>query len=447
MEALRYHPHALTQIDIAAGSEARADRAGPGIQREQPRVRRRRDDPLRAWIVGGARLVVSDAPTGQVDVVAGVVLRVEAPALLAGDRIERDDVPVRRAEIDSVANLDRRRLEVELAAVAVLTGSRQVAGVEAPSHLQPGHIVGRDLCQRGIAIAIGRAAIPLPAKAAGKGQVRTFSIEMELRMQERIRLEAKLRDALHNQAGLFVFYQPIIEIETGRITAREALVRSHHPLRGWISPAEFVPIAETSGLVDALGLFVLNRACADAATCEDGARVAVNVSARQLGKGTLAAMVLTALVQSGLAPGRLEIEITETALLDDEADTLGDLRQLRSMGVRVALDDFGTGYSSLAHLRTFTFDKIKIDGSFVKDAVERPDCAAVVRAVADLGKRLGVTTVAEGVETQAQLDLVRSEGCTEVQGYLFGRPVPRAADQDVVEEIDRSEQSFDAARA
>ncbi|HEY0125389.1 MAG TPA: EAL domain-containing protein [Rhizobium sp.] len=279
------------------------------------------------------------------------------------------------------------------------------------------------------------------AKNAGKGTFRLFSEDMETRLQERVRLEAKLRVALENQEGLFVFYQPIVDIETDRITAREALVRWHHPERGWISPAEFVPIAEQSGLIDQLGLFVLNRACNDAVAWEDGARVAVNISAAQLGKGTLAPTVLQALVASGLSRDRLEIEVTETALLNDEHDAIGDLRRLHDMGVRVALDDFGTGYSSLAHLRDFPFDKIKIDGSFVKAAVERPECAAIVKAVADLGKRLGVTTVAEGVETQAHLDRIRQEGCREVQGYLYGRPMPSERDAPIVEEINRAPSS------
>ncbi|HTJ01420.1 MAG TPA: EAL domain-containing protein [Methylovirgula sp.] len=285
-----------------------------------------------------------------------------------------------------------------------------------------------------------RADIALyAAKSAGKQTYRMFSPEMESRLQEHVSLEAQLRTALEDKTGLFVFYQPIIDIASGRVTAREALVRWHHPLRGWISPGEFIPVAEESGLIEPLGHFVLNRACREAASWDDeSVRVAVNVSPEQLGKGTLAPMILRALFESGLAPGRLEIEVTETALLNDELDCIADLRRVHDMGVRVALDDFGTGFSSLAHLRTFPFDKIKIDGSFVRDAVKRPDCAAVVKAVADLGKRLGVTTVAEGVETQAHLDCVTAEGCIEVQGYLMGRPAPSARDARHVAELDRA---------
>ncbi|HEY0124423.1 MAG TPA: EAL domain-containing protein [Rhizobium sp.] len=286
---------------------------------------------------------------------------------------------------------------------------------------------------------LSRADIALyAAKTAGKGTFRTFLSEMEEKMQGRMQLEAQLRAALQDHVGLFVFYQSIVNIETGKVTAREALMRWCHEERDWISPGEFIPVAEQSGLIDQLGLFVLNKACHDAARWEDNARVAVNVSAGQLGKGTLAPAVLSALVNSGLSPDRLEIEITETALLNEETDSIADLRRLRDMGVRVALDDFGTGFSSLAHLRAFPFDKIKIDGSFVRDAVDRPDCAAVVRAIADLGKRLGVTTVAEGVETQAHLDRIREEGCSEVQGYFYSRPMPSEADAPLVDELNRA---------
>lgn len=285
---------------------------------------------------------------------------------------------------------------------------------------------------------LARADIALyAAKAAGKGSYKVFSEDMESKIQERVRLQATLRASLETRKRLFVFYQPIIDAHTKNVTAREALIRWHHPQRGWISPAEFIPVAEQSGLIDQLGEFVLNTACRDAAEWEDGARVAVNVSAAQLGKGTIVPAVLEALTHSKLSPDRLEIEVTETAMLDDEHGGIGDLRRLRGIGVRVALDDFGTGYSSLTHLRAFPFDKIKIDGSFVKDAVEQPESAAVVRAIADLGKRLGVTTVAEGVETEAHLERVLEEGCTEVQGYFYGRPEPSAKDAAAVAELDK----------
>ncbi len=327
---------------------------------------------------------------------------------------------------------------------------RIVEALSAPYELAYGNIqIGASI---GIALApehgdtgetlLTRADIALyAAKDAGKGQARMFEPGMESRVQERVSLETKLRAALRDRDGLFVFYQPIVEIETGTVVAREALVRWHHPESGWISPGEFVPVAEQSGLIDQLGDFVLEAACREAAGWGDGVRVAVNISASQLGKGVLPERVLAALVATGLSPNRLEIEVTETALLDDEHDVLGDLRRIRGLGVRVALDDFGTGFSSLAHLRAFPFDKIKIDGSFVRDAVDRPDCAAVVRAIADLGKRLGVTTVAEAVETREQLDCVRAEGCTEVQGHLIGHPLPSAADSRRIARLARDGKS------
>ncbi|WP_232463208.1 putative bifunctional diguanylate cyclase/phosphodiesterase [Burkholderia ubonensis] len=288
-------------------------------------------------------------------------------------------------------------------------------------------------------VLLSRADMALyAAKKAGKGTYRMFSPDMETSAQERIALESKLRLALDENQGLYVFYQPIVDVRTRRITTREALLRWHHPRAGWISPARFIPVAERGGLIDRLGRFVLDQACRQAARWPDGARVAVNVSAGQLGHGTIAPAVAAALAGAGLTPDRLEIEVTETALLHDEGKAVADLRALRAMGVRVALDDFGTGFSSLAHLRAFPFDKIKIDGSFVRDAVTRPDCAAVVCAVADLGKRLGVTTVAEGVETEEQLACITEAGCREVQGFLLGRPEPGERDAPAIQWIERA---------
>ena len=274
-------------------------------------------------------------------------------------------------------------------------------------------------------VLLSRADIALyAAKAMGKCTFKTFTIAMEERIQEHVYLEMNLRSALEHNENLFVFYQPIVDIETGRTTTREALVRWHHPQRGWVSPTEFIPVAEQIGLIGRLSQFVIFHACKDASEWEEHVSVAVNISAELIGKGTLVSMVQSTLADTGLPPGRLEIEITETALLNSAQQGIDELQQLRDMGVRIALDDFGTGYSSLAHLRAFPFDKIKIDGSFVKDAVNRPDCAAVVKVIADLGKRLHVVTVAEGVETAEQLDLVRAEGCMAVQGYLYGHPMP-----------------------
>lgn len=299
-------------------------------------------------------------------------------------------------------------------------------------------VVHAPSCGRDAETLLLRADIALyAAKAAGKGTFMVFAPQMEARIQERVSLEASLRSALQSQMDLLVFYQPILDIGTGQVTTREALLRWFNPERGWIAPSEFIAVAEDCGLIDQLGELVLRRACQDAMGWQDGARVAVNVSPKQLSKGTLEPLVRTVLSATGLPADRLELEITENALLDGALDGLSELRKLRQIGVRVAIDDFGTGFSSLAHLRAFPFDKIKIDGSFVRDAVPRPDCAAVVHAIADLGKRLGVITVAEGVETEAHLARVTEEGCTEVQGYLLGRPMPDARDSERVAAINR----------
>ncbi|HHG5368195.1 TPA: putative bifunctional diguanylate cyclase/phosphodiesterase [Pseudomonas aeruginosa] len=297
----------------------------------------------------------------------------------------------------------------------------------APQHADSGELL---LARADMALYV--------AKAAGKGTWRVFSDEMEKDIQEREWLQEHLRVALQADDQLFVFYQPIVDVDDiQRVNAREALLRWRHPDKGWISPSVFIPVAEQSDLIDELGRFVLTRACLEAASWTDGACIAVNASAAQIGKGVLIPSVVAALSVSGLPACRLEIEITETALFNETIDTVSDLQELRALGVRLALDDFGTGYSSLAHLRTFNFDKIKIDGSFVQDVLDRPDCAAVVGAIADIGRRLGVATVAEGVETREHLERVRREGCEEVQGYLLGRPMPNERDALVIARLNR----------
>jgi predicted signal transduction protein with EAL and GGDEF domain len=238
----------------------------------------------------------------------------------------------------------------------------------------------------------------------------------------RDKLAAELRLDLKDVRGLSVVYQPIVDIRTGRVASFEALVRWRMTSGTWIEPAEFVPLAEEYGLIDQLGEFVLLTACSDAARWRHSIAVAVNISALQTGRDTLLPLVNRALAASGLSPKRLHLELTETALVHDEGRVAADLRRLHALGTRIALDDFGTGFSSFAHLRAFPFDKIKIEGSFVRNAIEQPDCAAIVAAIAFLGRRLGVTTVAEGIETHEQLALVTEEGCSEGQGYLLGHP-------------------------
>ena len=266
------------------------------------------------------------------------------------------------------------------------------------------------------------------AKESGKSAVRVYSTEMSAKVKARRELEADFRDTVATGEGFALYYQPIMNTETRLVTAREALLRWHHPRQGSVPPSIFMPLAAEMGLTAQLGSWVLDRACHDACLWADGARVTINVSPLELGGNTYANQVIETLYRSALPAKRLEIEITETTLLDDGSDKLDELRRLHAFGVKVALDDFGVGFSSLAHVRAFPFDRIKIEGSFVRDAMIRPECAVIVGIVAELGRRLGIAVVAEGVETPDHLDLAIREGCHEVQGYLIGYPEAMSAD-------------------
>ena len=261
------------------------------------------------------------------------------------------------------------------------------------------------------------------AKEDGRGCFCFFEAEMDTRMQARRLIELDLRGAiaLHQ---FEVFYQPLVSTGTGAISGFEALLRWRHPQRGLVSPAVFIPIAEEIGLISAIGAWVLEQACADAATWPDHLKVAVNLSPDQFRGRGLVEEVANALASSGLPASRLELEITESILIQDDEAVLATLHELRALGARIAMDDFGTGYSSLGYLRRFPFDKIKIDKSFVHGMTDQADCLAIVRAVIGLGRALGIAVNAEGVETIEQHDALRSEGCGELQGYLFSKPRP-----------------------
>jgi diguanylate cyclase (GGDEF)-like protein/PAS domain S-box-containing protein len=261
------------------------------------------------------------------------------------------------------------------------------------------------------------------AKAEGRGTYHFFQPEMDAQMQARRSLELDLRKAL--DAGEFeLYYQPLIDLASDKISGFEALVRWNHPERGVVGPDDFIPVAEEIGLIVPIGEWVLKQACKDAAAWPGKLTVAVNLSAVQFRHPTLALSVVSALGASGLAAARLELEITETVLLQDNRAVLDVLHQIRELGVRISMDDFGTGYSSLSYLRSFPFDKIKIDRSFIRELGKENDCVAIIRAVTRLGRSLGMITTAEGVETREQLDILRVEGCTQVQGYLFSQPRP-----------------------
>ena len=262
------------------------------------------------------------------------------------------------------------------------------------------------------------------AKADGKSAFRFFEADMDARAQARRRLEMDLRQAM--LAGtLEIHYQPLVQLQSGRVSGLEALLRWPHPERGFVPPSEFIPVAEETGLIAPLGAHVLRQACADAAQWPAPVKLAVNLSPLQFRTGNLFTIVKGALEQSGLPPSRLELEITETLLLDKADHVLATLHALRALGVGISMDDFGTGYSSLSYLRSFPFDKIKIDQSFVHDLGSNPEGQAIVRAILSLGSSLGITITAEGVETDADLACLKAAGCHEGQGYLFSKAQPQ----------------------
>jgi diguanylate cyclase (GGDEF)-like protein len=262
------------------------------------------------------------------------------------------------------------------------------------------------------------------AKAAGRGTYRCYDATLDDQMRARRSLETGLRQALAADQ-MELHYQPLIDAKSGQITSAEALVRWNHPERGQISPADFIGIAEETGLILPLGKWVLETACLEAVSWPSTMSVAVNLSPVQFREPALVDMVANALRRSSLPPERLELEITEGVLLSNEVRTLEVLGELRALGVRISMDDFGTGYSSLSYLRKFPFDKIKIDQSFVRQVPDDAESAAIVRAIITMGSCLGISTTVEGVETSAQFDFSVDEGCDTIQGYLISMPLER----------------------
>jgi diguanylate cyclase (GGDEF)-like protein/PAS domain S-box-containing protein len=298
-----------------------------------------------------------------------------------------------------------------------LNGHQISIGGSVGIALAPGDAIDADRLLKSADMALYRA------KADGRCTFRFFEPDMDARVQARHRVEVELRAALQS-GGLELHYQPLVDLRTGETTAFEALIRWPHPERGMIPPIEFIPVAEETGLIAPLGAFVLRQACADAARWPRNVKVAINLSPLQFRHGNLLVQVMDALKTSGLSPQRLELEITETLLLEKSEHILATLHALRALGVRISMDDFGTGYSSLSYLRSFPFDKIKIDRSFVHDLEANMDSQAIVRAIVSLGASLGITITAEGVETESDLARLQLEGCNEGQGYLFSKARP-----------------------
>lgn len=357
-----------------------------------------------------------------------------------GDRVLRAAGQRLRSSLreqDMIARLNSDEFAVAHPAITrpddiVILARRLLAAVAEP-YLLDGHsvVIGASV---GIAVApcdgddgeqlLKNADLALSlAKHEQRGTFHFFEPGMDARAQVRRQIEIDLRGAIEN--GLLrPYYQPLVDLKTGRITGVEALIRWPDPTRGFIPPSEFIPVAEDSGLISPLGVQMLRRACREAAAWPDDVRVAVNLSPLQFRVGNLLSVVMEALRQSALPPKRLELEITETLLLDKSEQVLATLHALRALGVRISMDDFGIGYSSLSYLRSFPFDKIKIDQSFVRGVAENREAEAIVRAIVSLGASLGVTITAEGVETAAEMSCLRAVGCHEAQGYLFSAARP-----------------------
>jgi predicted signal transduction protein with EAL and GGDEF domain len=316
----------------------------------------------------------------------------------------------------AVTGLARRLVDVMGAPIMV--GDHQVqVGVSVGIAFAPADGGGADQLLKNADLALYRA------KAEGRGTYRFFEPAMDARMQARRALERDLRHAVATSA-FELHYQPIVDLERNAVSAFEALLRWTDPIRGPVPPLDFIPLAEETGLIIPIGEWVLREACAQAARWPEYVHIAVNLSPLQFKNANLVGAVMSALASSRLAPNRLELEITETVLLQDSAATLATLHRLRDLGVSISMDDFGSGYSSLSYLRKFPFDKIKIDQSFIRELADGKDSLAIVRAVTGLGSSLGMSTVAEGVETAEQLARLKAEGCTAVQGFYFGAARP-----------------------
>jgi diguanylate cyclase (GGDEF)-like protein len=343
-----------------------------------------------------------------------LVRETDTIARMGGDEFVVVQAPIADpAEATSLA----QRIIASMSEPFDLDGHQAVIGASVGIAVGPSDGLKPDRLLRNADLALYRA------KGDGRGTFRFFEATMDLQMQTRRIMERDLRKAL--PAGEFeLYYQPVVNLASGDISGFEALIRWNHPEQGLVSPAAFIPLAEETSFIVPMGEWVIRQACATAAQWPGDLSVAVNISAAQFRYPGLMQVIVGALATSGLQPTRLEIEITETVLLQNRETTLAVLHQLRELGVRIAMDDFGTGYSSLTYLQCFPFDKIKIDRSFVKDITENAGSLNIVRAVAALAKGMGMTATAEGIETREQLDRITCEGCTEMQGFLFSRPLP-----------------------
>ena len=350
------------------------------------------------------------------DRLRGLVRETDTIARMGGDEFVIVQAPI--SDPADATSLAQRVIEV-IGEPFDIDGHQAMIGASIGIAVGPNDGLRPDRLLRNADLALYRA------KGDGRGTFRFFEAAMDLQMQTRRIMEQDLRKAL--QAGEFeLYYQPVVNLARNAISGFEALIRWNHPVKGLISPASFIPLAEEIGFIVPIGEWVIRQACTTAAQWPGDLHVAVNISAAQFRSPGLMQVIVGALAASGLPPTRLEIEITETVLLQNRETTLAVLHQLRALGVRIAMDDFGTGYSSLTYLQCFPFDKIKIDRSFVKDIAKNAGSLNIVRAVAAMANGMGMTATAEGVETAEQLETITSEGCTEMQGFLFSKPLPLA---------------------
>jgi diguanylate cyclase (GGDEF)-like protein len=346
----------------------------------------------------------------------GAVRECDTVARLGGDEFAIVQVGVESAE--HAAALAERIIKT-IGQPFEIDGHRAIVGVSIGISLSPRDGTATEALRRSADIAL------YLSKTRGRGTYRFFEFAMDAHIHELRLVELDLREALTAE-NFELHYQPILDLQSGSVSGFEALIRWNHPVRGLISPADFIPIAEETGLIVQIGEWALREACVAAAGWPQHIEIAVNLSPVQFTGCRLLDVVEAALRASGLAPDRLILEITESVLLDDSDDRLVLLHQFRALGIRIALDDFGTGYSSLSYLRSFPFDKIKIDRSFIRDLDTSQDSRVIVGAMLGLARNLFMTSVAEGVETRAQLAILRDQGCNKVQGFLFSRPVPEA---------------------
>jgi len=350
-------------------------------------------------------------------------------ARLGGDEFSMVQTGI--AGPESAATLSRRAI-AELSAPYDLLGHHVVIGVTIGIAMGPEDGKDGETLMRNADLALYRA------KQDGRGVYRFFEPEMDAQAQERRQLEMDLREAVEREE-FELHYQPLVSVETRRVTGFEALIRWVHPVRGLIGPGDFIPLAEDIGLIVPVGAWVLKTACREATNWPERVSVSVNLSPGQFTRSDIVSQVGSALRESGLAPERLELEITESLLRHDSDATLQTLRDLRGLGVRIAMDDFGSGYSALNYLRRFMFDRLKIHANFVGRLGEATENAAIGRAIAGMGRSLGIATTAEGVETEEQMKQLVRDGFTEIQGYLFAKPCPASDVPRLLVEVARTE--------